>query len=215
MSSPSRSALVLALALAGPSGLAATSSAAAAPPRESRVVATPAPGVRLIRGALEWGDVPHVDWTLVDARGRRLTLPDDGAEPTMALSPDGRTLAIGCRGLTLVDLRHWRLRAVDGYTSPAYAPDGTLFVRAGWQYMYDEASPGQDAVFTLAQDGTATAVLDHAGAPPSSEPGMDAGSPAPVAFADGGRTLVATFARKAPGAVEAHDEVVRLPVGRP
>lgn len=166
------------------------------------LVSTPAAGYRLVRGHSEWGDVPHVSWFLVDAKGRWLALDDDGPIPTFALSHDGHTLAIGLRALTLVDLRAMKARTVMGYTSPAFGPDGALYVRGGWQYNYPEDDTMKDSVFALdvtSAEPKARLVLAHDGIPPNSEPGMDAGSPEVVTFesAPGSPrvSLVATFVR--------------------
>jgi hypothetical protein len=75
------------------------------------------------------GDLCHSSAWVVAADGKRAALGDGVADLAVAWRPDGTELAVGSGGLWLVGLPELAVRPVEGYTAPAYAPDGTLYVR--------------------------------------------------------------------------------------
>jgi hypothetical protein len=117
----------------------------------------------------------------------RLRLSESGFGPDVVVAwrSDREEVAIGSRGLSLVSLTDAKVTTSNGYTSPAYGPDGRLYVRG---------KDKSDAVYEWVLGGTPRKVLAMAGAPPPSESEDDRGDPDPVTFAADGR-LVATFQR--------------------
>lgn len=111
--------------------------------------------------------------------GRKLRLADDAPRPQVAFSPDGYQVAAYNQGLWLLHIGTWRAYRYKEFTAAAFAPDGALFVRA---------RGATDTVLQMLFGGQVAEVLSEPGTPTSPEP-------APVTFEDGGKTVVATFAR--------------------
>ncbi len=117
--------------------------------------------------------------------GLRIKVAED-AKPgaaVVAARPGGGQVAIGAGGLWVVDLPSGKVQRWKQFTSPAYAPDGTLYVRG--------VSPN-DAVYTIGEFGHGVEVYGDRGTAPKLDDGTFA-DPAPVTFVDGVPT--ATFAR--------------------
>lgn len=112
--------------------------------------------------------------------GRRLLISNNISDASFAFSPDGLQIAVGGKGLWLLNIGTWRVLSYKEFAAPNFAPDSSLYVRS---------LAGSDAVMRLFAGGQATEV--------ASEPGLpSAGVPEPVTFEDGGKTIVAIFARK-------------------
>jgi len=75
------------------------------------------------------GDLCHTIHYAIASDGRRAKLGDGVADVVVAWSKDGKQAAIGSGNLWLVSLPDLAVRLVEGFTAPAYAPDGTLYVR--------------------------------------------------------------------------------------
>jgi hypothetical protein len=75
------------------------------------------------------GDFCHTVLWFIGADGRRAKLGDGGVDINVSWSPDGKTAAVSSGSLWLVTLADFTVKSVEGYTSPAYGPDGTLYVR--------------------------------------------------------------------------------------
>ena len=124
--------------------------------------------------------------------GVRLRLTNDGfgTDTAVAWRADGKQVAIGSGRLFLVSLPDASPSQSDGFTAPAYAPDGRLYVRGTGT---ERAT--SDAVFEWTPGGKPRKVLAMPGMPPASEGGdWDRGDPEPVTFAPDG-AIIATFER--------------------
>ncbi len=121
------------------------------------------------------GDLCHTMLYVVASDGRRAKLGDGVVDVVVAWRADGKELAVGSGSLWLVALPELQVRAVHEYTAPAYAPDGTLYVR------------DQDgSAYTLT--GTeATRVHKAKKQPPLEEGDYGADDPPPVTFDADGR----------------------------
>ncbi|HEU5056675.1 MAG TPA: hypothetical protein VFU21_09110, partial [Kofleriaceae bacterium] len=76
------------------------------------------------------GDVCHSVLWLISARdGKRVKLGEGGPDVEVAWHPKGGTVAAGSGGLWIVSLADYKVKELEEYTSPAYSPDGTLYVR--------------------------------------------------------------------------------------
>ena len=73
------------------------------------------------------GDVCHAVVYLVGADGRRTKLGEGGPDTLVAWSADH--VAIGNGSLWVVSLADHGVKPFEDYTSPAYSPDGVLYVR--------------------------------------------------------------------------------------
>ncbi len=111
--------------------------------------------------------------------GRRLLVTSTVTEPVFAFSPDGLQIAVGGKGIWLVVIGTWRVFAYKEFAAPAFSFDNNLYVR----------SHGiSDNVFRLYFGGQAGEIASMPGKPTTAVPD-------PVTFEDGGKTIVATFAR--------------------
>lgn len=119
--------------------------------------------------------------------GRRLRVADDAPRPNVAFSADGFQVAAYNQGLWLVHIPTWRVLRYKEFTAASFAPDGALFVRT---------HGASDTVLQMLFGGQVAELVSEPGVPTEAEP-------EPVTFEDGGKTVVATFARKA------GDKVVR------
>jgi hypothetical protein len=76
------------------------------------------------------GDFCHSRFWVIDSDGRRTKLGDGGADGIIAWHPAGSAVAISSSGGTwLVNLADHHVTPIDMFSSPAYAPDGTLYLR--------------------------------------------------------------------------------------
>jgi len=76
------------------------------------------------------GDYCHPYIHVVGASGARKLVADNGTPDFHAAwRADGKEVAIGSGYLTIVSIPDLKVDTVDSVTSPAYAPDGTLYVR--------------------------------------------------------------------------------------
>lgn len=75
----------------------------------------------------ECGDLCHSVMYLLSADGRRTKLGEGGPDVTVAWTAD--KVAVGNHGLWIVTLATHDVTSLPDYTSPAFAPDGTLYVR--------------------------------------------------------------------------------------
>jgi hypothetical protein len=76
------------------------------------------------------GDVCHSILWLISAKdGKRVKLGEGGPDVHVAWHPTGGTVAAGSGGLWIVSLADYKVKELEEYTSPAYSPDGTLYVR--------------------------------------------------------------------------------------
>jgi len=111
--------------------------------------------------------------------GRKIRVADDAPRPNVVFSSDGYQVAAYNQGLWLLHIGTWRVLRYKEFTAAAFAPDGALFVRARGT---------TDTVLQMLFGGQVAEILNEAGAPTSEEA-------EPVTFEDGGKTVVATFAR--------------------
>jgi hypothetical protein len=110
----------------------------------------------------------------------------DALEPAVAWSPDGKKVVVGAWALYTVELPGLEVSRAEKYYAPAYAPDGTLYIRAR----------ADDAVFRVGKGGA----LEKLGAPPKGKkPRVADAEPEdpipPVKFEADGKTIVASFRR--------------------
>jgi hypothetical protein len=73
------------------------------------------------------GDLCHSSIYLVSADGKRTKLGEGGPDSHVAWSAD--KVAVGNHGLWVATLSDHKVENPEGYTSPSFAPDGTLYVR--------------------------------------------------------------------------------------
>lgn len=76
------------------------------------------------------GDICHsVLWLISAKDGKRVKLGEAGPDVNVAWHPKGGTVAVGAWNLWIISLTDYKLKELEQYTSPAYSPDGTLYVR--------------------------------------------------------------------------------------
>lgn len=75
------------------------------------------------------GDLCHTKLFILTADGTRKELGDGVVDVAVAWHEDGAQAAVGSASLWLVTLPSLEVNAIESYTSPSYAPDGTLYVR--------------------------------------------------------------------------------------
>ena len=75
------------------------------------------------------GDLCHTRLFILAADGTRKELGDGVVDVAVAWHKDGAQAAVGSASLWLVTLPSLEVNAIESYTSPSYAPDGTLYVR--------------------------------------------------------------------------------------
>jgi len=121
--------------------------------------------------------------------GRKLLMTNSARDAAFAFSPDGLQIAVGGRGLWLLNIGTWRVFTYSEFSAPTFAPDNSLYVRG---------FGATDNVMRLFFNGQVSEIASEPGAPTLAVPD-------PVTFDDGGNTIVATFAR--PGG----DKTVRVP----
>jgi hypothetical protein len=131
------------------------------------------------------GDYCYADVWLIGAKTRVKLSGEAHPDVVTAFTPDGKRLAVGSRGIFLVDLANPRPQEFSTVTSPSWGPDGALWARG---------AADDDAAYRF-DGGTWKRVVKLAGRAPSPEPGADPGDPAPVRFEDGGNVLVVEFER--------------------
>lgn len=141
----------------------------------------------------ECGDFCHASLTLLGPDGARRSLCGEelcaGPEWTVAFSADGTAVAVGSVDLRVATLSGGAVRALEGFGSPTYAPQGRLFAR--------KLSERNDAVYEIVATGEPRRVFAPRGQPPRRAPDAPASPPsAPVLEADGA-VLCASFERGA------------------
>jgi|GEM_PF-3328750 len=112
--------------------------------------------------------------------GRRLLVSNSVSDASVSFSPNGLQIAVGGKGLWLLNIGTWRVFAYKEFAAPAFAPDNVLYVRV---------HSGSDAVMRLFFGGQASEIASEPGVPTSAVP-------EPVTFEDGAKTIVAVFARR-------------------
>jgi hypothetical protein len=121
------------------------------------------------------GDVCHSVLWLVSAKdGKRVKLGEGGPDVNVAWHPKGGTVAVGSGHLRLVSLADYKVTVLEDYTSPAYSPDGTLYVRdhKGSAFTVGKGKPAR--VWDAGDEGEE-----------EDEDEMDVEDPRPVEFKDG------------------------------
>ncbi len=73
------------------------------------------------------GDVCHTAIYLLSVDGKRTKLGEGGPDTTVAWTAD--KVAVGNGDLYIATLANHEVKSLPDYTSPAYSPDGVLFVR--------------------------------------------------------------------------------------
>jgi hypothetical protein len=73
------------------------------------------------------GDLCHSSIYLISADGERTKLGEGGPDSHVAWATD--KVAVGNHGLWVATLADHKVENPEGYTSPSFAPDGTLYVR--------------------------------------------------------------------------------------
>jgi hypothetical protein len=169
---------------------------------EDRLARSPDRKWAVFSAMLQCGDFCHLEgWVL--GGGLRVHVSDNlGPDPVVAWRPDGKQVAIGSRGLYLISLPDGKVTVVDRFTSPAYAPDGRLFVRDLGEV---------DPVWELPPVGPPRKVLAMKGKP-QPDPDGDKDEPPPVTIADG--KLTAVFERGEFGADRSQRSVALAEIGK-
>jgi hypothetical protein len=122
------------------------------------------------------GDLCHTMLHVVTDDGRRAKLGDGVADRVVAWRKDGKQAAVGSGQLWLVTLPDLTVKHLEKYTAPAYAPDGTLYVR------------DQDgSAYTLAADGKAKRVWKAKKVAPDEADEYGADDPPPVELDSAGK----------------------------
>lgn len=121
--------------------------------------------------------------------GRRLQVAPSVEEPSFAFSPDGTQVAVGGKGLWLLQVLPWKVFAYKEFAAPAFAFDNSLYVRS---------FGASDTVLRFFTGGQVYEIASLEGAP-------TVAIPVPVTFEDGGKTIVAVFSRAG------GDKTVRVP----
>ena len=121
--------------------------------------------------------------------GRRLQVAPAVEEPSFAFSPDGTQVAVGGKGLWLLQAGTWKVFAYKEFAAPAFAFDNSLYVRS---------HGATDTVLRFFTGGQVYEVASLEGTP-------TVAIPVPVTFEDGGKTIVAVFSRAG------GDKTVRVP----
>jgi hypothetical protein len=122
------------------------------------------------------GDLCHtVIWLIRAADGKRVKLGEGGPDVHVAWHPNGGTVAVGSASLWIISLADFKVKAMDDYRSPAYSPDGVLYVR-------DE----RGSAFTIGK-GKPVKVWDSGAGDGEGEEEeeMDTDEPKPVDFVNG------------------------------
>ena len=125
------------------------------------------------------GDVCHSALWLITARdGKRVKLGEGGPDVNVAWHPKGGTVAVGSGQLWIVSLADYKVKSMDEYTSPAYSPDGTLYVRdhKGSAFTVGKGKPTR--VWDAGDEGETTDEDDEMHE-------MDVEDPRPVEFKNG------------------------------
>jgi hypothetical protein len=121
------------------------------------------------------GDMCHsVLWLISAKDGKRLKLGEGGPDVNVAWHPKGGTVAVGSGALWIVSLADYKVKPMKDYTSPAYSPDGTLYVRdhKGSAFTVGTGKPAR--VWDAGDEGEG-----------EDEEDMDVEDPRPVEFKDG------------------------------
>jgi len=87
------------------------------------------------------GDLCHSVMYLLGTDGTRTKLGEGGPDVTVAWTAD--KVAVGNHGLWIATLADHAVKSLEGYTSPAFSPDGVLYVRdhEGSAYKLDGDKP--------------------------------------------------------------------------
>jgi hypothetical protein len=120
------------------------------------------------------GDLCHSVFYLLGADGKRMKVGEGGPDVTVAWGKDA--VAIGSGSLTVITLADGAAKPHENYTSPAYAPDGTLYVR-----------DADGAAFTLAGDKATRVWKPKKKKPAPGDDEMPVEDPAPVTFDKDGK----------------------------
>ena len=123
------------------------------------------------------GDMCHSVLWLVSAKdGKRLKLGEGGPDVNVAWHPKGGTVAVGSGALWIVSLADYKAKPMKDYTSPAYSPDGTLYIRdhKGSAFTVGKGKPAR--VWDAGDEGEGEG---------DDEGDMDVEDPRPVEFKDG------------------------------
>lgn len=129
------------------------------------------------------------DLWLLGRDGWRVQIASDATRvPThIAVSPNGSRVAIGGHGLWVADVPDRRVRSWEAFTAPAYDPYGVLYVRG---------SGADDSVYEMGEFGNGVLIYTEPGTPPKTARDDARPDPAPITFAEDGKTLIATFVRR-------------------
>lgn len=121
------------------------------------------------------GDICHsVLWLIRTADGQRVLIGEGGPDVHVAWHPDGSTVAVGSGSLWVVSLADYKATPMEGYLSPSYAPDGTLYVR---NHDGSAFTVGKGKPVRVWKAPKREAMED--------DEGMPSEDPTPVEFADG------------------------------
>jgi hypothetical protein len=154
---------------------------------EDRLRRSPEGNWAIFSGMVSCVDFCYASGWLLGANTRiRLSESHFGPDLTVAWRKDGKEVVVGSRGLYLVSLPDGKVTDSSQFTSPAYAPDGRLFVRGNGE--------DDDAVYEWLAQGKPRKILVVPGHPPVMETDTDPGDPRPVTFTRSG-ALTAEFER--------------------
>jgi hypothetical protein len=136
---------------------------------------SPAGGFAVATAVVTCEDMCHSAVWLVHGMAERWRVFELAVSPDVAWHPHGGAVAIGGDGeMAILDLPSGKvLQRTSRYFAPAYAPDGTLYVR-----------DHDDGVLTLRGDDATTVGKST---PPRLRAGEYGGGPSPVTFAADGR----------------------------
>lgn len=158
---------------------------------EERLSRGPDRRVAVFSAVATCGDVCHTEvWLLGPEVGRAQITSDASPDVVVAWSPDGSRVATGGGSLHVTTTRDGRAGSIPDVTSPAWAPNGTLFARG---------ANDDDAIFEVSLDAPPRRLYAPPGRRPPPPDGAADSDPAPVHFEQNGRVLRAVFLR--PGRV--------------
>jgi hypothetical protein len=143
--------------------------------REDSLTRSPDGAFAVFHVIVTCGDLCHSTGYVVTSAGKRVLLGDGVVDLAVAWRKDGKELAVGSGALWIVSLSDLAVRKLEEYTAPAYAPDGTLYVR-----------DHEGSAYILAATAQPEQVWKAPEQPEPEEGDYGAGDPEPVAFgADG------------------------------
>lgn len=152
---------------------------------ESGILRAPIPALFVLHPDYACGDACYQSAWILDGVRRLEVQKQVGGEVSASFDPQNRYVAVGADALFVLDRTTGSLVDLGAYTSPRYAPDGTLYAR----------DLAQGAVYVVPLAGKARRVVRGIPIPPNEEGDYGSSTDPPVDFAANG-DLVVRFSRK-------------------